>query len=313
MHWIFSAETQMTLLVASLAATCVAAALLACEFLGSRRSAQLAPGLIGAALAGLAIAFYVLSQPIWFSSGCGFLGGLLLMASLLHLEGARTFIKKCVQPRAAWVILLCLSVLASRFLAASVLNAVDGETSRVEIDLADAPVLTTQAMTDEGRSVSLFHFKMHSTSTEIEQFIEQSERDHRQLIRLLAANPASNCHGWVFTGGQYGVRDSEVSLILTDHEYLELTQPADGDLAVYRRAGQICHSGLVRLPHKQAPALIESKWGPLGVYLHAIDEHPFGGTCCFYRSPRPGHSLMLQPASSGRPTATLAAPAALVD
>jgi hypothetical protein len=303
MHWAFGTEIQMTLLVASLAATCAAAGLLACELLGSRRVARFAPGWVGAALALIAAVSFALRQPGWLAGGCGSLGGLLLAAWAIHAESARFLIAKCLQPRTIWAALLFLSVLASRFLGASVLHAVGSSPSPVEMDLADVPVLKTQAVTDKGHAIALFHFKMHSSAEEIEQFIEQSEREHAQLIRLLAANPASNCHGWIFTGGQYGVRDTEVSQILVDQGYVEVTQPAEGDLVVYRHADDICHSGLVRLPHKQAPVLVESKWGPLGVYLHAVEAHPFGGECRFYRSQRQGHTLALQSALGGLPTA----------
>ncbi|MBW8886012.1 MAG: hypothetical protein JF612_14835, partial [Planctomycetia bacterium] len=50
---------------------------------------------------------------------------------------------------------------------------------------------------------------------------------------------------------------------------------------------------------KHAPILIESKWGPLGVYLHTIEKQPFPGTWMFYRSARVDHLLAMRRANSG--------------
>jgi hypothetical protein len=44
---------------------------------------------------------------------------------------------------------------------------------------------------------------------------------------------------------------------------------------------------------KHAPILIESKWGPFGVYLHTVDMQPFRGSCKFFRSSRADHLLVL--------------------
>jgi hypothetical protein len=294
MHGAFSAGFQLSLLVAALASTCAAGALLLCEYFGSRRLAYSAPGLIAAVLALLAVGAFLLRLPGWFACGLGGLGGTLSIAWLLRCEPARAKVAALSQPKTVWAALLLVSLLASRFLAASVLTAVQTPQAPGEVDLADVPVLTMQAITDKGRPIALFHFKMHSAAEQVQQFVQQNEKEHAQLIRLLDANPASNCHGWVFTAGQYGIRDPEVSLILTDHEYEEATQPRKGDLAIYRRDGQICHCGLVRMADKHAPILIESKWGPLGVYLHATSAHPFGGECRFYRSARQNHVLALQ-------------------
>lgn len=313
MHWELNADAQLMMLVASLAAGCAIAGLLVCEFVGSRWAVRFVPGILGGLFGAIAAGSLVMRQPAWLTLGCAIFAALLGSASALRMEFMQSLLAKYLRPKAVWAVLLGLSVLWSRLLAVSVLSSVGAESPPAILDLADVPVLTTQAVTDKGRGIGLFHFKMHSTAEDIQGFIEQNEREHVQLIRLLAANPASNCHGWVFVGGRYGVRDPEVSLILADHDYVEVTQPGEGDLAIYRRDEQICHSGLVRLLHKQAPVLVESKWGPLGVYLHAVAAHPFGGECRFYRSARSGHTLAARPAASARPTAAIVAPGTTVE
>src|SRR5262249_1057001 len=136
-----------------------------------------------------------------------------------------------------------------------------------------------------------------STAAEIERFIDLHETDLTQIIRLADPNSAANCHGWVFTGGKYGIRDPEVERILLDNGYAEFAAPREGDLAIYRSGNKITHSGIVRIADKSTPILIESKWGPFGVYLHGVEKQPFAGQCIFYRSSRSGHVLTLR--SSG--------------
>jgi hypothetical protein len=97
-------------------------------------------------------------------------------------------------------------------------------------------------------------------------------------------------------------------MILTDNEYAEVNRPQEGDVAIYRRDGDICHCGIVRIVDKHAPVLIESKWGPLGVYLHAPAAQPFGGECRYYRTSRQTHTLALRRAGADRTTAVLVTP-----
>jgi hypothetical protein len=95
----------------------------------------------------------------------------------------------------------------------------------------------------------------------------------------------------VFTGGKYGIRDPEVAQILVDNGYVEVAMPREGDLAIYISETKITHSGIVRIVDQRSPILVESKWGPFGVYLHRVERQPLQGQCRFYRSPRSGHQL----------------------
>lgn len=292
MSWAVSSDWQLACLLAAVVSSCAAAGLLACEFLLSRRITARIPGVFAGLLVAATAGVAALQQPLWIVGASGSVSILLVIACLLRHERAPYVAAQFMRPKAVWAILLCLSLVASRFLSAGVLNSILPQ-STTEMDLADVPVLTIEGKTDKGQGIALFHFKMHSRDEDILRFVQQNEKDHAQLIRLREANPASNCHGWLFANGEYGIRDPEVDKILGDNGYGEVTQPLDGDVAVYRRAGEICHSGLVRIVDRHAPVLIESKWGPLGVYLHATSAQPFGGECRFYRTTRQSHTLTL--------------------
>ena len=230
--------------------------------------------------------------------GSASLSMLLLIAWPVSFEAARQRITGLVTPKAAWVLVLGVSMVASRYLAAHVLHSFEQQPPPQSVELEDLPVHLTQAFTDQGRSIALFRFKIHSTEAEVQQFIDSHEKDRSQIIRLQEPNSAANCHGWVFTAGAYGIRDAEIASILLDNGYAAASDPQEGDSAVYFHADRITHSGIVRLADKHAPILIESKWGPLGVYLHAAEQQPFGGACKFLRSARPDHLLALQRSNS---------------
>lgn len=123
-----------------------------------------------------------------------------------------------------------------------------------------------------------------------------------QVIHLPAGWQNSNCHGWVFTGGQFWVSSDQVDTILKDNQYFPVTEPQPGDLAVYREpeAGKVSHTGIVRyLSNGNKLILVESKWGNLGRFLHPHGTHCYGqDECTFYRSARAGHRLKGLPADT---------------
>jgi hypothetical protein len=113
---------------------------------------------------------------------------------------------------------------------------------------------------------------------------------NNRVIELTDSDTTHNCFGWVFTAGRYWVPFDMVDGILVDNGYEQVSKPSKGDLAVYRNAErELVHTGIVF--HADDHTLIESKWGPLGRYIHLPDDQPFGGTCTFYHSPRRGHLL----------------------
>lgn len=298
------ATFELALLCFALVAAALAVVLLSIEFFGSRRLAQSAPGVLAAVMTATGLLGWgVLGWP-GIAVGGVFLAMLLLVAWPLCFETWRQRLRKLVSPTLVWLCVLGISMVASRYLAAHVLRSLHLPAQPAAVDIEDSPVRNLHAVTDQGTTIGLFHFKMHSTVAEIESYIRETEKGRSQLIRLAEANPASNCHGWLFTGGEYGVRDEDVPHILNDNGYVEVADAREGDLAVYSVGAQVSHTGIVRMKHKPSPTLIESKWGPMGVYLHAVDQLPFPGICRFYRSPREGHMLVIGNASAA--SATLA-------
>jgi len=213
-------------------------------------------------------------------------------------RGWHQLLSRFLTPRVIWALVLVASLVGSRYLAAHLIGGFGSDPEQHAVDLQDVPVLDRQAYTDKGRPIALFHFALHTSADEVEQFMQASETHQRQVIRLANANPATNCHGWVFLSGEYGLRDFEVHQILEDNGYVAVESPQEGDVAIYTRDGKIAHSGLARRPGPHGPILVESKWGAFGLYLHAPDKQPFGGVCTFYRSPRAGHAIHLPPATS---------------
>jgi hypothetical protein len=90
-----------------------------------------------------------------------------------------------------------------------------------------------------------------------------------------------------------------VNAILQDNGYSLVAQPQVGDLAIYRSlADEVTHTGLVRMVGGDGSVLVESKWGPLGIYLHPVAAQPYGERHTYYRSSREGHLLAVTPRSS---------------
>jgi len=194
------------------------------------------------------------------------------------------------------VLVLCLG-LAVGCAAAAILLPPEQSAPRWSLNAlirkpATTPVLN--AFTDTSRQIGL------SQCDDDDFPVAQSQADEEllgrnhplTLIRTAPPDPASNCHGWVFTGGRYWVRDADVDQILADNGYHETTEPQAGDLIVYRGAsGEVAHTAVVRVAGDMV--LVEGKWGSMGCYLHAPDQYPYGYGWSFYRSPRRGHLLRL--------------------
>lgn len=123
------------------------------------------------------------------------------------------------------------------------------------------------------------------------------------------ASDACNCHGWVFTGGRYWLSPTDVERILAENGYGVVTDPRPGDLAIYRLGTEIAHTAVVRATGPDIPVLVEGKWGWMGVYLHPVEQSPYGKYVTFYRSLRDGHLLIglggRSPAEAGTVTAVV--------
>jgi hypothetical protein len=150
------------------------------------------------------------------------------------------------------------------------------------------------ALTDLGQDVALWELP----TVEVPQLAEadlvflRNYATEARAIRTAEADGHSNCHGWVFAGGRYWVRSEVVEEILHDNGYREAASPRAGDVVVYRDAdGKVLHSGVVRGTSDDGHILVESKWGPLGRFIHLADAQPYPGSPTFYHSRRQGNLI----------------------
>jgi hypothetical protein len=176
-------------------------------------------------------------------------------------------------------------------------------------------VPSVEAVTDGGRPIPLFvyqasyivrheqefnvrdpaQFRWAYCASETE-FLKNTNQDVSKLRRVADPFLASNCHGWVFAGGRFAISDEFVPEILSDHQYFSVTDPVEGDLAVYWAEGVVKHTGFVRRSPGGA-VMVESKWGPFGVFQHPPEAYAFKGDCGFYRTARRQHGLQLRAVS----------------
>src|SRR5262249_35772795 len=154
------------------------------------------------------------------------------------------------------------------------------------------------AFTDSGRAVALFENDppANSKGSPSETELEIGRKALLRVLRVAKPDPKYDCHGWVFTGGQFWGMSTSVDDILTANVYARVLEPRLGDLVVFRDRpdGTVMHSGIVQSV-TGPDVLVESKWGNLGRYLHAPADQPFGKSWTFYRSPRAGHQLRISP------------------
>jgi hypothetical protein len=176
-------------------------------------------------------------------------------------------------------------------------------------DMTPPPTATTDtARTDCGTAVELDSALAPLSPAELAELERNSQavRDRAgQFIRRGAAADESNCHGWVFTGGRYNLRGRFVEVILSDNGYTPVDTPTAGDLCVYRdNAGGVSHTGVVQAVLADGGVLVESKWGRLGVYLHAAGDSCYGTRFTFHHTDRPTHRLHGFESDPGAVTAT---------
>lgn len=173
---------------------------------------------------------------------------------------------------------------------------------QVASDIQHVAIEGMQGATDYGRPIEFVRYTATASIQELENEYLGDPRYQQEIIRLGRADLACNCHGWVFTGGQFGVRGNDVNVILADNRYTLVEHPQAGDLVIYRNLREeITHTGVVRTTGDNGLTLVESKWGPLGVYLHRPEMQPFGQRLAYYRSQRDGHRLRLDAGSSEPP------------
>lgn len=141
-------------------------------------------------------------------------------------------------------------------------------------------------LTDKGRLVPVYRARLAENMPVYCETLEGNFSD-RRILRA-AQDTKSNCHGWVFTGGQYLLMGKNVEVILADNDYHVVSQPQVGDIIIYRNGfNQILHTGLVRSAWDDGTVLIESKWGIDQRYLHLPEDQHYSQQFTYYRRTQP--------------------------
>jgi hypothetical protein len=135
-------------------------------------------------------------------------------------------------------------------------------------------------LTSKGRLVPVYRWRVAEGS----DYTTPGEAYADRRIVRAGKDSQANCHGWVFTGGQYLLTKDCVEAILADNDYQVVRQPRPGDVIVYRDAfNQILHTGLVQLALDDGLVLIESKWGIEERYLHRPEDQVYSQWYKYYR------------------------------
>ena len=259
-------------------------------------AAGLAAALAG--VAGLAPAYILPAALI----GAGLLA-IPTLAGLVAVRRVAIAVRNWLrEPRFAWglVALLGLGILLNEFARFDVAeDKFDAEQdAAMSQQLVRLPYVADEshlAKTDRGSAIHLLatveipgvEYLAHNEATSHEM-----ARLSEYLIRRGPADENSNCHGWVFTGGKFGILGLEVDTILEENGYFAVTEPDAGDLCVYRgEDNAVAHTAIVRGVFGDGTILVEGKWGRLGIFLHPVEHSVYGPHYGYYRSARSTHLL----------------------
>ncbi len=159
------------------------------------------------------------------------------------------------------------------------------------------PADEARALTDRGGSINLYSAVANPAAVVPNRdALAAAEARHfvDRRIKRRDAGRRANCHGWLFTGGRYFLGPDDVERILAENGYRSVASPKPGDLIIYRdSAGNIVHSGLVRLADKEL-VIVESQWGASARYLHEPAEQAYSASFTYYRSARAGHLVRIE-------------------
>jgi hypothetical protein len=248
-----------------------------------------------------------------FSLPCAVLGAVSLAATMLRAEAGQRLLKYLLRPAFGWGFVLMTSLGAAVYVRHAARASLEPEDMPAPAATAFHFLEEIVAITDRGRELPLCAYDDSDTLLEQELGQINLQQYEHQLIRLAPPSAECNCHGWVYTGGRFAIRSRDVQALLDDNGYAVAAEPQAGDLVIYRdSAGQIGHTGLVRLVRGQDCVMVESKWGPLGVYLHPVKAQPYGDRYQFHRSPRDGHLVAIMPTFSLPPAEAILARGDLV-
>jgi hypothetical protein len=188
--------------------------------------------------------------------------------------------------------LLCAAIEYFHTIACQPLRGLDIAAAAEKVPAEDAVLVT-----DQGRIFTVFHFE---TPDRMVHECWQEVFRHK-IVRTAPPDLQTNCHGWVFANGRYGLTPTAVAAILQDNGYSTVESPQPGDVIVYwDDAGGIVHSGRVHRVHEDGQVWIESKWGPGGRFLHRPQDQCYSNSYAFYRSSRPTHEAQLVVTATGK-------------
>ncbi len=273
------------------------------EMHSRRRWGMVLAGGLSIVLLAVDVLLWVQGQPSEVCAAAAVLPAGCALAWAAHFTGLRRWASRLLDPRVVWGGLLLLFPLSSVCLTFGLNRAESVDDSWMPLPFDHTRVESVAAVTDTGRDIEVFNYAIHELADAIDQVELLREQEESclangswkwQVIRVGEPDLTSNCHGWVFTGGKFGIHCVDVDRILADNRYAQISQPQPGDVIVYRdEQGEVVHSGVVRFVSGNGLVLVESKWGPLGRYLHPPDCQPWGGRFSYYRSPRGGHQLRI--------------------
>lgn len=241
-------------------------------------------------------------------------GAVVLGVSLWQLTTAQP---ASLHPRLArWLppALACLAVLQLIGFAVATKCFADfkPDSSFVMVDMPGALVAHDQAAarTDSGTALTLY--ECNASPEQYEVFVTNTRKNLSSVMqRAILRDRAyigSNCHGWVFTGGQYIILSRDVQRILDENGYVEVATPGLNDVVVYRNAaGDVIHTGIVRGFLDGHRALVEGKWGIEGTYLHLAEEQPYSQNISYWHTERASHALTIEPLEPATDTHSVAA------
>ena len=226
-----------------------------------------------------------------------------LIAGSGRLASATAACARCLrEPVVRWSLLACtglLTVIGSIVAYEQADRARNDQFTSELVELATVPpsrVLTnTPVATDRGNPIEVREAIEPRPAAEmsvLEARILNREAIRGRVLLRQPADDRSNCHGWVFTGGQWWIGGLSVDQILQDNDYQLVDEPRPGDLAIYRDGdNKVSHTAIVRYVTPGMPVMVEGKWGCIGVYLHPVEASVYGTNVTYYRTSRQVHLL----------------------
>ena len=271
--------------------------------LGKRISVYCA---IGLGLVATVLAIAAAPPGLW-----GSVGGLALVALLARVSRSRRLqrgIIRLCNANTVWLMLLIAAPAGAWWLVVGKDTPSASSIDGFPVDDGNGPWLVRKpsqevcGVTDRGRAITLFAFEVRQPLEEIEDAMLTARHYAHQIIQVAEPSERSNCHGWVFADGRFGVPSEQVDMILADNGYRLVDAPREDDVVVYRNSGgDVLHTGVVQLVTDEGLVLVESKWGPLGVFLHPVAIQPYGIDFGYYRTSRPNHRLIISDIPAGEP------------